>query len=152
MLNMAMFHVQGNDHTVALAAQAGQLELNVMMPIIAHNLNEMVHVSIGAINAFVKFCLVGITAQHEKATGWLARNAIVVTALNPVIGYQAGAELVKEAMKRNATIREVANERIAAGTLTKQDGSPITIAEVDAVLSDLRGLTDGGLGAPAGGG
>jgi fumarate hydratase class II len=152
MLNMAMFHVQGNDHTVALAAQAGQLELNVMMPIIAHNLNEMVHVSIGAINAFVKYCLIGITAQHEKATGWLAKNAIVVTALNPVIGYQAGAELVKEAMKRNATIREVAAERIAAGTLTKKDGAPITVAEVDEVLSDLHKLTEGGLGGPAGGG
>jgi fumarate hydratase class II len=152
MLNMTMFHVQGNDHTVALAAQAGQLELNVMMPIIAHNLNEMVHVTIGSINAFVKFCLVGIKAQPEKATGWLAKNAIVVTALNPVIGYQAGAELVKDAMKRNATIREVAAERIDAGTLTKKDGSPITLTEVDAVLSDMHKLTEGGLGGPAGGG
>lgn len=152
MLNMAMFHVQGNDHTVALAAQAGQLELNVMMPIIAHNLNEMTHVTIGALNAFVNFCLVGITAQSEKATGWLAKNAIVVTALNPVIGYALGAELVKEAMKRNATIREVAAERIAAGTLSKKDGAPITLAEVDAVLSDMHKLTEGGLGGPAGGG
>ena len=151
MLNMVMFHVQGNDHTVALAAQAGQLELNVMMPIIAHNLNEMVHVTIGAINAFVKFCLVGITAQPEKATGWLAKNAIVVTALNPVIGYIAGAELVKDAMKRNMTIRDVAGERITAGTLKKQDGSPITLAEVDAALN-LYKLTEGGLGGPAGGG
>ena len=151
MLNMAMFHVQGNDHTVALAAQAGQLELNVMMPIIAHNLNEMVHVTIGAVNAFVKFCLVGIQAQPEKATGWLAKNAIVVTALNPVIGYAAGADLVKEAMKRNATIREVAAAKIGAGQLTKADGSPLTVAEVDAAL-DLYKLTEGGLGGPAGGG
>ena len=151
MLNMAMFHVQGNDHTVALAAQAGQLELNVMMPIIAHNLNEMVHVTIGAVNAFVKFCLGGITAQPEKATGWLAKNAIVVTALNPVIGYIAGAELVKDAMKRNMTIRDVAGERIAAGTLAKQDGSAITLAEIDGALN-LYKLTEGGLGGPAGGG
>ncbi len=152
MLNMAMFHIQGCDHTVALAAQAGQLELNVMMPIIAHNLNEMMQVAIGAINAFTKFCVVGIVAQPEKASGWLARNAIVVTALNPIIGYLAGAELVKEAMKRNVTIREVAAERIANGTLTKKDGSPLTLEEVDAVLADLRKLTEGGLGGPAGGG
>ena len=151
MLNMTMFHVQGNDHAVALAAQAGQLELNVMMPIIAHNLNEMVHVTIGALNAFNKFCLVGITAQPEKARGWLAKNAIVVTALNPVIGYMAGSTLVKEAMKRNMTIRDVAAESIAAGTLTKADGSPLTLAEVDAAL-DLYKLTEGGLGGPAGGG
>jgi fumarate hydratase class II len=152
MLNMAMFHVQGCDHTVALAAQAGQLELNVMMPIIAHNLNEMMQVAIGAINAFTKFCVVGIVAQPEKASGWLARNAIVVTALNPIIGYLAGVELVKEAMKRNITIREVAAERIANGTLTKKDGSPLTLEEVDTVLADLRKLTEGGLGGPAGGG
>jgi len=152
MLNMAMFHVQGCDHTVALAAQAGQLELNVMMPIIAHNLNEMMQVAIGAINAFTKFCVVGIVAQPEKASGWLARNAIMVTALNPIIGYLAGAELVKEAMKRNITIREVAAERIANGTLTKKDGSPLTLEEVDTVLADLRKLTEGGLGGPAGGG
>lgn len=152
MLNMAMFHIQGCDHTVALAAQAGQLELNVMMPIIAHNLNEMMQVAIGSINAFVKFCVVGIVAQPEKATGWLAKNAIVVTALNPIIGYLAGAELVKDAMKRNVTIREVAAERIASGALTKKDGSPLTLEEVDAVLSDLRRLTEGGLGGPAGGG
>jgi fumarate hydratase class II len=151
MLNMAMFHIQGNDHTVALASQAGQLELNVMMPIIAHNLNEMVHVMIGAVNAFVKFCLVGITAQPDKATGWLAKNAIVVTALNPVIGYAAGAELVKDAMKRNKTIRDVAAERIVAGTLKKANGESLTLDEVDAAL-DLRKLTDGGLGGPAGGG
>jgi len=152
MLNMAMFHIQGNDHTVALAAQAGQLELNVMMPIIAHNLNEEVHVTTGAINAFVQYCLAGIEAQPEKARGWLAKNAIVVTALNPVIGYQSGAELVKDAMKRNLTIRDVAAERINAGTLKKANGEPLSIEEVDFVLNDLYKLTEGGLGGPAGGG
>ncbi len=96
MLNMACFHVMGNDHAVTLAAQAGQLELNVMMPIIAHNLFEMEHVLIGAINAFTTKCVVGITANREKATGWLAKNAILVTALNPVIGYLKGAEVAKE--------------------------------------------------------
>lgn len=151
MLNMAMFHIQGCDLTVSLAAQAGQLELNVMMPIITHNLNEMVHVIIGSINAFVSKCLVGIVAQPEKAKGWLAKNAIIVTALNPVIGYQAGAELVKEAMKRNMAMRDLAAERIAAGKLSKSDGSPITLEEVDAAL-DVYKLTEGGLGGPAGGG
>ncbi|MDW8396688.1 MAG: aspartate ammonia-lyase [Anaerolineae bacterium] len=152
MLNMAMFHVQGCDLTVSLAAQAGQLELNVMMPIIAHNLNEMMQVMIGAIRAFTDRCVVGIQAQPEKAAGWLAKNAIVVTALNPIIGYLAGAELVKEAMRRNVTIREVAAERIAAGTLTKKDGSALTLEEVDSVLADLYRLTEGGLGGPVGGG
>jgi len=81
MLNMAMFHVQGCDHTIALAAQAGQLELNVMMPIIAHNLFESMQVMIGAIRAFTDRCVSGLQANREKAEGWLARNAIIVTAL-----------------------------------------------------------------------
>ena len=153
MLDMAMFHVQGCDHTVSLAAQAGQLELNVMMPIIAHNLFEAMQVMIGAVNAFTEKCVKGIVAQREKAEGWLAKNAIVATALNPLIGYMAAAELVKDAMKRYLTIREVAAERIQRGELKHKDtGKAITLADVDAVLGDIRKLTEGGLGGPAGGG
>jgi aspartate ammonia-lyase len=65
MLNMAMFHVQGCDLTVSLASQAGQLELNVMMPIIAHNLFEMMQVMIGSIMAFTQKCVVGLQANRE---------------------------------------------------------------------------------------
>ena len=100
MLNMAMFHVQGCDLTVSLAAQAGQLELNVMMPIIAHNLFESMQVMIGAVRAFTEKCVRGLQANRGKAEGWLAKNAIVVTALNPLIGYAAGAALVKEALSQ----------------------------------------------------
>jgi len=145
--------VQGCDLAVSLAAQAGQLELNVMMPIIAHNLFEMEHVLIGAIKAFTEKCLVGVTANAEKAHGWLAKNAIVATALNPLIGYLSAADLVKDAMKRNLAIREVAAERIARGELTHQEGGKlVAIEEIDALLGDLHKLTEGGLGGPAGGG
>ncbi|HMD79714.1 MAG TPA: lyase family protein, partial [Anaerolineales bacterium] len=106
MLDQAMFHVIGCDTTVALAAQAGQLELNVMMPILGHNLFEMMQVVIGSVNAFTERAVKGLTANREKAEGWLAKNAIVVTALNPVIGYSQGAALVKEALANNASIRE----------------------------------------------
>jgi fumarate hydratase class II len=153
MLNMASFHVQGCDLTVSLAAQAGQLELNVMMPIIAHNLFEMMHVLIGAIDAFTEKCVKGLTVNREKANGWLARNAIVATALNPLIGYLAAADLVKDAMKRNATIREVAAERIERGELKQKDmGQPVTLQDIDALLGDMHKLTEGGLGGPGGGG
>jgi fumarate hydratase class II len=133
MLNMACFHVQGCDLTVSLAAQAGQLELNVMMPIIAHNLFEMMHVLIGAINAFTTKCVVGVTANREKAEGWLAKNAILVTALNPVIGYLNGAAVAKEAMATGKTIREVV---VAKGLLSGE--------EVDKLI-DARTLTEGGI-------
>src|SRR5512147_1574034 len=146
MLDMAMFHVVGCDMTVAMAAQAGQLELNVMMPIIAHELFEMMQVLIGSINAFTDKAVKGLTANREKAEGWLAKNAIVVTALNPVIGYSQGAALVKEALARNAAIREVAVEKARAGALKHRDEDrPVTVQEIEAALSDLRRLTEGGI-------
>ena len=153
MLDMAMFHVLGNDLTVTLAAQAGQLELNVMMPIIAHDLFEMMQIVIGAVTAFTDDCVIGLQANAEKATGWLAKNAILVTALNPLIGYSTGAEIAKSAMARNATIREVALEKIAAGELINKDtGQPVTIEEIDAILGDVRQLTESGIHGTGGGG
>jgi fumarate hydratase class II len=153
MLNMAMYHVQGDDHAVALAAQAGQLELNVMMPIIAHNLFEMMQVTIASVRAFTEDCVRGLAANPDKAQGWLEKNAIVITALNPVIGYAAGAALVKEALARDLTIREVALEKIRTGQLRHAaDDRPLQEQEIEAALGDLGRLTEGGiLGGGAGG-
>ena len=153
MLNMAMMHVQGNDHAIALAAQAGQLELNVMMPIIAHNLFESMQVMIGAILAFTDKCVRGVQANREKAEAWLEKNTIVVTALNPLIGYAAGAALVKEALTRDLTIREVAISKARAGELMHRDENrSVTVEEISTVLNDLRKLTEGGIfGGGAGG-
>lgn len=153
MLNMAMYHIIGLDTAVALASQAGQLELNVMMPIIAHDLFEMMHVMIGAISAFTDKCVVGIKANRTKAEGWLARNTIVVTALNPIIGYLAGAALVKEALSRDLTVQEVALEKVREGALKHKDtGQPLTEEDIRAVFSDMRKLTEGGLFGGGGGG
>jgi fumarate hydratase class II len=153
MLDMAMFHVLGNDLTVTLAAQAGQLELNVMMPIIAHDLFEMMQIVIGAVNAFTDYCVIGLQANAEKATGWLAKNAILVTALNPLIGYAKGAEIAKAAMARNVTIRAVCAEKIAASELVNKDsGQPVMIEDIDAILGDIRSLTEGGIHGVGGGG
>lgn len=140
MLNMAMFQVMGNDLTVMLAGQAGQLELNVMMPIIAFNLFQSMDVIINAVNSFIDNCVVGITANAEKATGWLAKNAILVTALNPVIGYLKGAEVAKEALATNRTVREVVIDK-----------GYITPEEADRLL-DVTSLTEGGIQGVAGGG
>jgi fumarate hydratase class II len=146
MLNMSMFHVQGCDLAISLASQAGQLELNVMMPIIAHNLFEMMQVMIGSISAFTQKCVRGLQANRAKAEGWLARNAIVATALNPLIGYNASASLVKEAMQKNLTIREVALEKAAAEQLKHiKDGRPVTTDEIELALKDFKHLTYGGI-------
>ncbi|MBK8784694.1 MAG: aspartate ammonia-lyase [Anaerolineales bacterium] len=142
MLDMAMFQVIGCDVTIALATQAGQLELNVMMPVIAHNLFEMMQITIGAVQAFTDQAVRGITANRVKAEGWLAQNPIVVTALNPLIGYSQGAELVKEAAARNMTIHDLAVEKAKDGKLKNVNGDRlVTIEEVEAALGDLRRLT-----------
>jgi fumarate hydratase, class II len=133
MMNMAMFQVMGNDLTVMLGGQAGQLELNVMMPVMAYNLFQSMDIIINAVNAFTEKCVVGVQSNREKAEGWLAKNAILVTALNPVIGYQKGAEVAKEAMASNRTVRDVVVEK---GYLSAE--------EADRLL-DVRTLTEGGI-------
>ena len=146
MLDMAMFYVVGCDTTVAMAAQAGQLELNVMMPIIAHSLFEEMQVMIGAVRAFTQNAIVGLKANREKAEGWLSRNAIIVTALNPVIGYAQGAALVKESLSKNVSIRELITEKTKSGALKHRDNDrPVTMDEIEEVLGNLRRLTEGGV-------
>lgn len=153
MLDQAMFHVIGCDTTIAMAVQAGQLELNVMMPILAHDLFEMMQVVIGSVNAFTERAVKGVTANREKAAGWLSKNAIVVTALNPLIGYTQGAALVKEALAKDASILELAIERARAGGLKHRDEDrPVTEAEIRTALSDLNKLTEGGITGGAVGG
>ena len=133
MLNQAMYHCLGNDHTITLCAMAGQLELNVMMPVIAHNLNEMLAIMINAIRAFTERCIDGLTANPERAETWLSRNPILVTALNPLIGYEAGARVAKKALEENKSVREVVLE---LGLLDEE--------QLDRAL-DLRRMTEGGV-------
>jgi fumarate hydratase class II len=90
--------------------------------------------------------VVGLQANREKAEGWLARNAIIVTALNPVIGYQQGSALVKQALKENRTVGEVATEKAAAGELQHvSEDRNVSAEEIQHALSDLRKLTEGGI-------
>ncbi len=135
MLDMAMFYVLGQDTTVTLAAQAGQLELNVMMPIIAHCLFQEMDVMIGSVRAFTDKCVVGLVANAEKAQGWLNKNAIIATALNPIIGYEKGADVVKKALAQNRSIRELVVE---LGYLTDAQAAEI----LDAAKLTEGGITD----------
>lgn len=141
MLNMVCFQVMGNDLVVMLAAQAGQLEINVMMPVIAHNLFASMDLLINTIRAFTERCVRGIKANPEKARTWLEKNAILVTALNPLIGYAKGAEVAQEAMATGKTIRQVVLER---GLLSEK--------ELDKIL-DVWRMTEPGISGqkPSGG-
>ncbi len=133
MLNQAMYHVIGNDTTVSLCGAAGQFELNVMMPVLAHNLNEMLQVMIGAVGAFTEKLMAGLEANRERAASWLARNPILVTALNPIIGYNNGAKVAKLALAQGKSVREVVLEL-----------GLMEAAALDAAL-DARAMTEGGV-------
>ena len=143
MVNQVCFQALGLDTTVALAAEAGQLELNVMMPVIAHNLVFALIIVGNATRVFAERCIDGIEADAAQCAYWLERSPALVTALAPKIGYAEAARLAKEALATGLTVKELV---VKKGLL---EG-----AELDQVL-DLRAMTElgvpGGRGVPAGG-
>ncbi len=108
MLNMVCFHALGCDLTITRAAQAGQLELNVMMPIVAYNLLHEIEILTGGINSFTEKCVVDLIADEEKCRFYAERSPALATALSPYIGYEKAAELAKEALAKNISVKEMA--------------------------------------------
>ena len=133
MVNQVCFQVMGNDQTVALAAEAGQLELNVMMPVIAHNLVFGLEILSAAVGVLTGRCVAGITADETMCAHWLERSPALVTALAPKIGYAEAAKLAKESLARNLTVRQLVEEK---GILKGR--------ELDEVL-DYRAMTEIGV-------
>ncbi|MBI4429814.1 MAG: aspartate ammonia-lyase [Ignavibacteriales bacterium] len=111
MVNMVCFQVIGCDTTVLLSAQAGQLELNVMMPVVAFNLLHEIEILKNAVDIFVKYCVSGITANAERCQYYAENSTSIVTVLNPHIGYLAGAEIAKEYLKSGKSIRQLVLEK-----------------------------------------
>ncbi len=111
MLNMVCFHVIGNDTCIMMAAQAGQLELNVMMPIIAHNLFESFTILTNSINVFVDKCIIGIEANAASCNQYADSTLGLATVLNPYIGYLNAAEVVKESTRTGKSIKEIVKEK-----------------------------------------
>ena len=134
MVNQVCFQVLGNDVTVTTAAEAGQLELNVMMPVIAHNLFFSMMILTNATRVLAERCVEGIEADAAQCAYWLERSPALVTALAPMIGYAEAAKLAKEAIAKNVTVRQLVMEK---GLLKGK--------ELNDVL-DLRAMTE--LGVP----
>jgi aspartate ammonia-lyase len=111
MLDMVCFHVVGADAAVALAAQAGQLEINVMTPLVAFELLFCLQVLSAAVLGFTGRCVRGIEADEDNCRRWGERSLGLATALNPVIGYEAAAEVAKEAHRTGKSVPEVVLER-----------------------------------------
>ncbi|MFQ5815974.1 MAG: class II fumarate hydratase [Candidatus Hydrothermarchaeaceae archaeon] len=118
MLNMACFQVMGNDTAIAFAGQAGQLELNVMMPVIAYNLLNSIEILAGAVRAFTGRCIKGITADTERCAKSADRSLALATALAPKIGHERAAEVAKKAYSTGKSVREVA---LKEGLITEKE-------------------------------
>jgi fumarate hydratase class II len=132
MLNMVAYQVLGHDQTVAAAVGGAQLELNVMMPVIGYNALMAAQILAGGVRAFTARCVVGITANRAACEATIERSTAMVTALNPVIGYDRAAAVAKRAFAEGRTVRELL---IADGILSE--------AEARRVL-DVRAMTEPG--------
>jgi len=108
---MVSFQVIGNDTAVAYAVQAGQLELNVMMPTMAYNVLQSVTILSNMLRQFDKYCVQGITANEQRCQMYAQSTVSLATALNPYIGYAKAAEIVKESVATGKSIIEIARER-----------------------------------------
>ncbi|MEJ2247547.1 MAG: aspartate ammonia-lyase, partial [Acidobacteriota bacterium] len=111
MVNMVCFQVFGCDTTVLMAAQAGQLELNVMMPVIAYNLFHAIEILSNAIDVLTARCIVGITADAARCLSYAEASMSIVTVLNPHLGYAVAAEIAKEYLSSGKSIRQIILER-----------------------------------------
>ncbi|MDH4227716.1 MAG: aspartate ammonia-lyase [Deltaproteobacteria bacterium] len=118
MVCMVGFQVIGNDTAIAMAAQAGQLELNVMMPVINHNLLQSLEILTNAVNTLTTKCLAGIKADKKACERYFRRSAAIATILNPLIGYSEAAKLSKEAVEKDMDIATLIIEK---GLLTKKE-------------------------------
>ncbi len=110
-LNMVAFQVVGNDITVCLAVQAGQLELNVMTPAIAYNMLFSIQILTNFLPVFTERCVRGITVDEKRCAQFLEKNPSLATLLAPRIGYLEAAKIAKQAQAENRTVREVALEK-----------------------------------------
>jgi len=133
MLDMVCSQAIGCDMTVLLAAQAGQLELNVMMPVVAFNLLHELEILKNAVDAFTDLCIRGITADAARCQSYAESSMSIVTVLNPRIGYAAAAEVAKEYISSGKSIRQIVLEK---GLLEKE--------QLDK-LFNLREMTEPGI-------
>jgi aspartate ammonia-lyase len=136
MVNQVCFQVMGCDTTVAIASEHGQLELNVMMPVIAHNVLLSMRILTNASRVFAEKCVLGMEANREMAEYWVERSAALATALAPHIGYAKAAELSKQSVKEGILIRD----------LVRREGV-IPVERIDEIL-DLKKMTE--IGVPGG--
>jgi fumarate hydratase class II len=130
---MVAAQVVGNDACIAMAGQSGNFQLNVMLPVVAYNLSQSIELLASASRSLADKAIAGFTVNTDNINRALDRNPILVTALNPVIGYETGAAVAKKAYKEGRPVKDVAREM-----------TDLTDEELDRLL-DPAALTDGGI-------
>jgi len=134
-VTMVCAQVIGNDVTITIGGQAGNFQLNVMLPVIAYNLLQSIDLLSNGSRALAELAIQGFTVNETRIASLVGRNPIIVTALNSVIGYDTGAKIAKQAYAENRLLKDVALEK-----------TDLTAAELDRLL-DPRQLTEGGIQA-----
>lgn len=130
---MVCAQVMGNDTTIAIAGQSGNFQLNVMLPVVAHNLLQSIEILTNACTCLADSAIAGFSVNQANLDRALDRNPILVTALNPVIGYEKGAAIAKKAYAEGRPVKEVAREM-----------TDLTDEELERLL-DPAALTEGGI-------
>ncbi|MDA0707179.1 MAG: class II fumarate hydratase [Proteobacteria bacterium] len=130
---MVCAQVIGNDATIAIAGQSGNFQLNVMLPVVAYNLLQSIELLSNASTCLAEKAIAGFTVNVDNINRALDRNPILVTALNPVIGYELGAAIAKKAYAEGRAVKDVAREM-----------TDLTTEELDRLL-DPAALTEGGI-------
>jgi fumarate hydratase class II len=130
---MVCAQVIGNDATIAMGGQSGNFQLNVMLPVVTYNLLQSIEILATASTVLADKAIAGFTVNLDNINKALGRNPILVTALNPVIGYELGAAVAKKAYAEGRAVKDVAKEM-----------TELTDEELDRLL-DPAALTEGGI-------
>ena len=140
-LTMVAVQVIGNDTAVALAGSQGTLELNVYKPLIIHNVLESVELLGDACDSFALHCVAGLQVEHERVAANVENSLMLVTALNPHIGYDAAARMAKHAYQHGVSLREAG---VALGLVSAEDFdrwvNPAAMAHADRTNAATSGL------------
>ncbi len=131
-LTMVCAQVIGNDSAITIAGQSGNFELNVMLPVVAHNLLESIHILAHATRNLADRSVKLLSVNEERIADMVGRNPVLVTALNPLIGYDKAAKIAKKAFKEKRPVKEVAREM-----------TDLTDEELDQALDPIN-MTKGG--------
>jgi len=129
---MVCAQVMGNDTTITIAAQSGNFELNVMLPVVAHNLLQSIDILANAAQNLAQRSVSQLQVRKQNIAEMLGKNPVLITALNPIIGYDLAAKIAKKAFAENRPVKEVAKEM-----------TDLSDQELDAALDPIK-MTQGG--------